>query len=108
MEAVQANSRRVWAEEGEVLLDSYLAETPYGRQLAGSWANRIDGLREDREVVFAARRARRERREAEAAAMRRLRRRCYYCGLPGVSTDWKCSNAARHDKARPWFRYRDW
>ena len=37
LEAVQANSRRVWAEEGEVLRewDSYLAETPYGRQLAG-------------------------------------------------------------------------
>ena len=37
LEEVQANSRRVWAEEGEVLRewDSYLAETPYGRQLAG-------------------------------------------------------------------------
>ena len=70
LEAVQANCRRVWAEEGEVLRewDSYLAETPFGRQLAGPWANRVDGLREDREVVSAARRARRERHEAEAAA----------------------------------------
>ena len=48
--------------------DAYLEETPYGRQLAGPWANRIDGLREDREVVSAAQRARRERREAEATA----------------------------------------
>ena len=48
--------------------NAFLAETPYGRKLAGTWARRIDGLREDREMVTAARRARRERREAEAAA----------------------------------------
>ena len=70
LEAVQANSRRIWAEKGEVLreFEAYLVETPYGRQFAGPWANRVDGLREDREVVSAARRARRERREAEPAA----------------------------------------
>ena len=70
LETVQANSRRAWAKEGEVLQawDAYLAETPYSRQLAGPLANRIDGLREDREMVSAARRARREHREPEATA----------------------------------------
>ena len=28
--------------------------------------------------------------------------------LLGVSTDSKYPNVARHDKARPWFCYRDW
>ena len=189
--AAQAASRRTWAAEGEALRawDAFLAETPYGRKLAGTWARRIDGLREDREMVTAARRARRERREAEAAAavareemraaerdaliaQKRLeaaeakrrealhradratvtlapaaparpavppapplprarpvqepvqqrdeprrdnsaaamggsRRHCYYCGRLGVSTDWKCPNAAQHNKARPWFHHRD-
>ena len=47
---------------------TYLAETLYGRQLAGPWANRIDGVHENREMVSEARRARRECREAEAVA----------------------------------------
>ena len=57
--------------------DAFLAEMPYGQQLAGKWADSFDGLRKDREVVSAARRARRERREAEAtAALARETRVC--------------------------------
>ena len=36
-----------------------------------------------------------------AAAMGGSRGRCYYCGLPGVFTDFNYPNVALYDKARP-------
>ena len=35
------------------------------------------------------------------------RRRCYYCGRWGVSSDRNYPNAASHDLSRPWFKNRN-
>ena len=54
----------------------------------------------------ASRRAREVEAAVRPAQASRSRRRCYYCGCWGVSSDRNCPNVASHDPSRPWFLHR--